>query len=130
MEPDLVHPIPVEIEQIDKGSTEWDGDAREAIRTVARTAVKKLNAQISWSVKDDPNPEKMGISEETRGYLLFKKKDLSGESVTINRGDKISKIGYDIVELYVTGLTPVGHYPDQGGASLLIAYFGDRNPRT
>ena len=130
MEPDLVHPIPVEIEQIDKSSTDWDDDAREAIRTVARTAVKKLNAQISWSVKDDPNPEKMGISEETRGYLLFKKKDLSGESVTISRGDKISKIGHDIVELYVTGLIPVGHYPDQGGASLLQAYFGDRNPRT
>lgn len=130
MEPDLVHPIPIEIEQIDKDSTFYDDDAREAIRDAARPEVKKLSAQVSWSVKDDPAPEKMGISEETRGYLLFKKKDLSGESVTINRGDKISKIGHDTVELYVLGLTPAGHYPDQGGATLLQAYFGDRNPRT
>jgi len=129
MDPDLIHPIPVEINQIDKDSTEWDDNAREAVRTIARPAVIKLSAQVSWSIKDDPNPEKMGISEEARGYLLFLRKDLLNRSITISRGDKISKIGHDTVELYVLGLTPAGHYPDQGGASLLQAYFGDRNPR-
>jgi len=130
MDPDLIHPIPVEIEQIDKGKTAYDDDAREAVRTIGRSVVQKLEAQVSWSVKDEPIPGKQGISEEARGYLLFRRNDLIGKSIIINRGDKIIKIGHDDVELFILGRTPAGHYPDQGGATLLQAYFGDRNPRT
>ena len=128
VEPTLIHPVDVIIEQGIKAQTSFRSDAREPVRRLKRTAPITLSAQIKWNRSDDPVMEFEGVTEGSRGYLLFKYKDLENVSVVIKRGDKIIKIDRIDYELFVTQLRPAGHYPDQGGATLLKAYFSDREP--
>lgn len=123
MIPNLIHPIPVEIEQIDKENTFYDESAREPVKTVARKQKITLSAQVSWGEKDEPSPDKAGVIETSRGYLLFSLAELSQKGITLQRGDRITKIGAMSLDLEIMSTQPAGHYPDQGGPTLLQAFF-------
>jgi len=128
VEPTLIHPVAVTIQQKDAVNTPFRSDAREPVRTMVRKADKALRAQVNWRNTNDPTATYEGISEECDGYLLFKLKELAAASVTLQRGDRITKIAGTTYELYITQLKPCGHYPDQGGPSMIKAFFATRNP--
>lgn len=132
--PNLLHPIPVYLRQIDRAQTAvFDERFHEPVGQVRRKKKPiRLSAQIKRGDVDRPVASAGGVLERSDGYLLFRTSDLRDADVTINRGDRIVQIGdppNDREEdLYITKLQPMGHYPEHAGPTLLRCYFEDRHP--
>lgn len=128
VQPNLIHPTPVELEFIDEGKTMFDPDTKEPLPSVVRGTKKILKAQIKYFTEKELVALETGPAEGSKGYLLFRDLDLAQAGVEIKQGVKITKIGKRASDYYITGTVPMGHYPDQGGHSLLRANFADREP--
>lgn len=127
VKPRLIHPIRVTLEQLDTTNTRYDPITREPIPGAART-IRNLVAQIKWFTERELRGNDAGPQPESKGYLLFRRDDLINAGITIQDGDKVVKLGHRDALLYITGTVPMGHYPDQGGHTLLKANFADREP--
>jgi len=129
VQPNLIHPVPVYVERVaDADDTLWDEDANEPIGERERQSAVRLRAQVRWRSIEDPDWQWAGVDEKTRGYLVFRYRDLERRGVTIERGDRITKVGKRTVNLFVTGFEDAAHYTDLGGAGFLLAFFEDRTP--
>lgn len=146
MIPNLIHPVPVTIQRMERAVTIVDPVAREPVRQVWRNdsgpgtgASLSLEAQVNWNDGHIAKPTfpPGGAEEEWKGYLLFRVVDLVAAgvateesdgtlTVSIARGDRIVRIGRRVVDLYVLYFRDVAAYPDQGGATLLEIRFNDR----
>lgn len=133
MLPRLIHPIPIVIERISTAKTVYDEDYREPVQNTARLAPVTCPGQVAWNSDKAERPTELGPEEGSDGYVLFRRCDLRALGVaTIVRGDRFTKFGAGAneidVDVYVTRVKYEGHYPDQGGATLLKAFFRDRQP--
>lgn len=126
--PNLIHPINCTVERIDKAGTIYDPDAREPVQRAARSTPIVLQAQPHWFSERELQTLAMGPNDYSRGYLLFRYVDLAAASVTIQLNDRVVMQGHLPTEVYITRTQPMGHYPDQNGASLLKCWFTDRKP--
>lgn len=128
----LIHPIKVTIEQTDKESTLMDDNLREPIGGVARKAEITVKAQVTYRRKDDPDAdrESLNVEEHTEGWLTLRTLDLKRAGVTLQRGDKITKIGEgdlaEEVSYFLDRKQPLGH--KGRGGHFFRFYFVDRNP--
>jgi len=59
---------------------------------------------------------------------VFRKVDLDAAGLVLQREDRFAKMGHVETDVYVISIEWQGHYPDQGGPSLLKAHFEDRGP--
>lgn len=130
--PNLIHPIPVVVEALNRSATVVDEDYREPYQNAARGAKTTVNGQISWVIEDKLKASLEGALREAEGYVLFRTSDLRAASVTMGQGARFLSFGTGAnkvdVDLYVIGIQYTGHYGDQGGATLIRAYFQDRTP--
>lgn len=126
--PNLIHPIDVKIEQIDKASTFYDDDAREEIQIVGRNPTITLKGQVKWDFEVSLKPGKAGASEDASGYVLFRFLDLDDAGIEIKRGDRFVEFGGRPANVYVVRTQPTATYDDVNGATLLKAFFSDREP--
>ena len=132
--PNLIHPIPVEITPLLRQNTIVDDDYREEVQTVAYGATTTVVGQIKWTADNRLRTTRAGNEDESGGYILFRRVDLdaAGLSDSPKQGDRIlaygSGTGRREVDVYVVRTRPEGHYPDQGGYSLIKAFFRDRSP--
>jgi hypothetical protein len=126
--PNLLHPVKIVISQWVAGTTIYDEDTREPIKQAARLATETIIGQVSWEIKDDVVIYEGGTRLDAIGYVLFRWVDLNSKGVTLKRQDEIRKIGWQDTKLYIVGTKPAGHYTDQGGSTLVRAYFSDRAP--
>ena len=126
--PNLIHPVPVIIEQLDEGETYYDEDAREPIQDGARPVQVTLQGQVEWRSQKNAQQTRAGVVEGADGYVLFRLIDLAAAGITIDREDRFARIGGIDTDVYVHRLEWVGHYPEFGGPTLLKAYFEDRGP--
>lgn len=125
--PDLLHPVTIELEQIDRAATRYDDDAREPIQQAARATVVELPGQVKYGSSKDESYHAGGRREGERGYVLFRQRDLDSASVTLAVDDRIKKVGNVDHDSYITRLEPTGHYPAYGN-TLVKAHFADRQP--
>ena len=126
--PNLIHPVTVQIEQIQKGSTFFDEDAREPIQEAARSAVIEVLGQPRWTSSEELSVKRGGVVEGAAGYVLFRKVDLDAASVTLQINDRFKKIGNVDTDYYVIKIQPTANYDDQGGPAMFRAWFADRLP--
>lgn len=126
--PRLIHPVPVVIEQIDRASTLYDSDAREAVTQAARDAGITIPGQVKWGTQFGLEPTKTGPREDASGYVLFRRIDLDAASVTLQINDNIKKLGDVDADLYISRLEWIAHYPSAGGPTMVKAHFVDRQP--
>lgn len=105
-----------------------DDDYREPVQQAARMAEFTMLGQVSWKVDKRLDPAAGGAREDSIGYIVFRVVDLKARNQTIERGDRFTKVGLVDTDLYVVNVTPMGHWPDQGGATLMHAHFTDRQP--
>lgn len=134
MQPNLLNPVPVYLrkKQVEQTAL-YDPNLTEPVGQVARPqAPVRLLAQVSSKGEDDPQPDAGGIVQRSDGYLVFRTADLRAARITIEDGDQIVRIGDGAygrdVNYYVTRLAHRGHYSDAAGATLLKAYYQDRQP--
>jgi hypothetical protein len=132
MQPRLLHPIPIGIETLQRLETIVDEDYREPVSYAARATKVTVNGQPHWTIDDRFRQTLIGPEQESTGYILFRTIDLKLAGIPeLENGDRITSIGVGIhaidVDFYVIGLRMTGHWPDQGGATLVKAFFRDRS---
>ena len=126
--PNLLHPVPIVIEQLDQTNTVYDEDYREPVMQASHATSKTLPGQVKWGLDDELAMSVGGPSEKADGYVLFRYVDLNAQSVTLKQNDRFTKIGNVETDVYIVSLKPIGHYPDAGGATMVKAFFSDRQP--
>lgn len=131
--PRLIHKVRTTIEPIDRASTPWDEDAREAIQNVSRLAPIEVVTQPEYRKNPQgipgmemPRITPGGVIQEQVAYLLLRRVDALKKSYDPLPGDRIAKIGHMDVDLYVKWLQPIAHYA--GGWTLIRLYVIDREP--
>jgi len=126
--PNLIHPVPVEIRQIDESETIYDDDMREPVQQSVRASTVTVPGQVKWGMDQNLQTRLRGAEEGSDGYVLFRYVDLAAQGITLAREDRFVKLGNVDVDVYVKALRPEGHYSDQGGPTLVKAFFADRQP--
>jgi hypothetical protein len=126
--PNLIHPVPVVIRQIDKANTAYDEEYREPIQRVARRNNTTLPGQVKWANDKRVQYTRGGNRYDADGYVLFRYVDLASVGITLNINDRFMEIGGLAVDVYIKHFQPQGHYPDAGGPTLVKAFFGDKDP--
>jgi hypothetical protein len=130
VQPRLIHPVPIVIEQVDEANTNYDDHHREPIQQSKRKTSVTIKGQVRWAVPDDVELQITigGKQIQADGYVLFRFKDLTAASVTLKENDRFISIGGETVDVYIVKFRPMGHYPRAGGPTLVRAYFMDRTP--
>jgi hypothetical protein len=133
MLPNLLHPVAVEIEQIQRTVAPMDEDYQEPIQQASRGPRLSAPGQVKWGVDERLRTTLTGAETESEGYILFRRVDLRARGIAeLQQNDRIVSIGSGPnarpVDLYITALRFEGHYPDQGGPALVKAFFKDRSP--
>lgn len=126
--PNLIHPIPITVQRENKAKTIVDEDFREPVQQAARSSQFVINGQVKWGVDEKLVATRGGPREDSDGYVLFRYRDLEAIGESIKRGDRFVKLGRIDTDVYVTEVQPMGHWQDQGGATIMRAYFRDRQP--
>lgn len=126
--PNLIHPVPITVEKISRSTTYYDEDAREPVQMADRPNAVIVAGQVKWFDEAELSATKTGPAEGSSGYVLFRQIDLTAKSLELEQNDRFTQIGLRATDVYVTGLRPVGHYPDIGGHTMIKAYFADRQP--
>jgi len=125
--PNLLHPVNVVVEPGAPATTRFDEDAREPVRTMERMSPISLLAQVEWAIAS-PKAFAAGPVQGAAGYILVRKVDIDAIPYSPRRGDKITTIGNQTTDLYVSHVAPTGHYTDAGGTTLYRIWFEDRRP--
>ena len=132
MNPNLLNPVPVTIQQLDRSVMTMDEDAREPIHGARASTSVTLLAQVSWSMRGNPLFQSAGVEDKADGYILVRSSDLRLKGITLKRGDCVVQIGQGAnaatTNLYLTKSQPLGHFSDTAGATITRWYFQDRNP--
>lgn len=131
--PNLIHPIPVQIEPLQRAQSLVDDDFREPIQQAVRSPRATVPGQIKWTSDEQLRVTDAGTQKGADGYVLFRRCDLRAAGLNeIHQSDRFVAIGAGAntteVDLYVVRVQQMGHYPDQGGGSLVRAWFKDRQP--
>lgn len=128
--PRLIHPVNVEVESLDAEESVFDPDFKQPVTRV-RTSYN-LPGQVKWEAHNEAGPTGAGVELIADGYVLFRQDDLRSAGWTPKQGDKLLAFGSGpnrvAQALFVVRLRPMGHYPDQGGATLLKCFFRDKAP--
>lgn len=130
----LIHPITVFLRKADKEQTAvMDDELHEPVGQVRRRLKPiKLTAQINDGKSNDATASSGGVVLESDGYLLFRTEDLRTARTSVEIGDRVVQVGEKPndheVDYYITKLKYMGHYPGKKGASLVRAYYEDREP--
>jgi hypothetical protein len=131
---DLIEPIDVTIQQIDKDSTPYPtgvSGRKYPVNNIGRKVEMILPAQVVHGDRDQRgNFTQLGADEERKGYILVRYEDLVNKGIQLKRGDKIIKIGQLSTELYLSHSTgdPAAHFTGIGGFTLVRYPFQDRDP--
>jgi hypothetical protein len=128
MRPNLIHPVPIDYEQVSTSTTTFDPDLEEPIGSVEHVTPVRLSGQVQWFRSRQLFVDRSGRQFEASGYALFRYADLETLGVSLADNDRFTRLGHERGRWWIVGLEPLGHYPDQGGATLLKAHFNDREP--
>lgn len=133
MLPRLIHPVQIEVEKIQRTAAPMDLDYAEPIQQAVRGPRIAAPGQVKWGMDERLRATLIGAEQESEGYIVFRRVDLRRVGlIEIAQNDRFTAIGTGPnrveVDLYVIGLRYEGHYPDQGGATLVKAFFKDRFP--
>jgi hypothetical protein len=126
--PNLIHPVPITIQRKDVPSTYVDGDFREPVQQSARLATVVVPGQVKWFSDEDMLAGHAGIQGESDGYILFRRVDLAAAGVVLKLNDRFAKLANIDTDLYIVNFRHEGHWPAEGGSTLMKAFFKDRTP--
>jgi hypothetical protein len=96
---DLIEPITIEVEQINKEETYWVDPRtgrRQPVNNVVREKTNLKCQLVLGNTEQDIHGSQLGSDEEAKGYCIFLKEDIESMNKQLNRGDRITAIiNYD-----------------------------------
>ena len=132
MIPSLIHPVDVEVRQLDEAGTAKDPDTGEVLLGDGRYGGDvgerygdpiTLAGQVKWGATEVFVPAAGGEVPDSKGHVVFRVCDLETAGVTLRKRDKITAIAGTEYELWITELRPQAHYG--GRPTLIFAVFND-----
>ena len=118
-QPRLVRPVWIYIAPRDTAATMYDEYAREPIGNKTEySAAFRIRAQIRF--QDSDTPDYKNDEDNSRLSIMLRYKDIEKLSYTPSRGDKVTKIGRQITNVFMDAFEPCGHYADKGGSTLML----------
>jgi len=127
MIPRLIHPVNVVIRRMNSADTLYDVDAAEPVGNVATFTDVTIPAQIGMGDSAKLSSTAAGPAASAGGYILVRRIDLQARGIDLAIGDRITSLGHEAVNVYIDSLEPTAHYPDQGGWTMIKAFFSDRS---
>ena len=139
LDPELIEPIKVVVEQIDKTATPFSTgvSGRRETQNFVKRIEQTFNAQVVFGNDDQKqHSTQLGVDEEAAGYCIFLESELEDLGKRPVRGDRIVKfIGQNGKEkipstkLYFnhSGGDLGGHFSN-GGFGFVRLFFMDRDP--
>lgn len=149
--PNLLHPIWIVLELLDRDDTVFDKYAREPVgqalrdgespRTGSRVRIKAQFSEYFASAKHEfPVWKREGVEEVADAYMAIRYKDLhraglveldsdgAWTNLQVKRGDRVIQIGREKVNLYIEAKGKIfAHYPGHGGTVIQFDLL-DRHP--
>jgi hypothetical protein len=110
MRPRLIHPVAVEITQIDVAATTLDATWREPVGGAVWRPPVALLAQVAHARADRLRMEPTGDRPQADGHLTFLAADLTTAGVTLKKGDRITKVAGAVRDWQIVEVRPVGTY--------------------
>ena len=107
--PNLLHPVPIRIQQLDLTETYQDDDYREPIQQALYEETKIVNGQVIFGSDEELNVKLGGVAAGASGYVLFRYYDLNKKGIELKLNDRFIKIGNITIDAYIIKLTPKGH---------------------
>lgn len=126
--PNLIHPVPITIQVLDKAGSIVDEDHREPVQQAKRLTDEIVFGQPRTNAYFSIEERAAGLHLSADGYVLFRYVDLEAKAIVLKENDRFKKIGHLEVDVYVNKITPVAQYSDQNGPAMLKAYYADRFP--
>ena len=132
-QPQLIEPIKVEIEQIDKDNTPYStgvNGMNEHINHIAKKTKFEIDAQVVFGNTEQKTEfSQLGAKENVKGYMVLRYIDLQNLGKTLERGDRITKLGQFNVKYFLLHSTgdSAAHYSSLD-FTLVRMFFDDRNP--
>ena len=125
VQPRLIHPVNVVIQQIDRTATNWDPDFKEPIdeEDVAYQDPVTLKGQVNYMSFEQMVSAPASWVKDSIGRIVFRKKDLTAAGITLDLMDKIISIDGEDVTLFILEARPQGHYQH---STLIFAFFGEK----
>jgi len=130
--PRLIHPVPVVVQPLDRGSSSWDSSAREPIPQLRRGTSVNIDAQVHWGKRDVRIQTSDGLVTEADGYLALRRRDIEAAGWTPGHGDRVVSIDGVVQEVYLLGPGQHrGQYRRRSGSrhQLVRIFFKDRAQR-
>ena len=132
--PNLIEPVELEIESINKTQTPYStgvSGKREIINHVVRNKFTIAAQVVFANLDQDMQSTQLGASETAKGYVIVRRSDLTSLGKQINRGDRIIRIHGEPLKQLLYFIHSVGdpssHFSDTGFAFIRI-FFSDREP--
>lgn len=133
---ELISPMTIEIEQIDKDNTPFPSGPsgrKFPVNNTVRSSAFQIPAQVVFGDRDQKgNHTQLGTDEQKKGYVVLDYNDLKNLGKELKRGDRITKLitkqrVLDVELYFTTGLgDPAAHF--DGEFNLVRMMFSDRDP--
>lgn len=131
LNPRLLHPVLVTIQQIDRDNTFQDEDYREPVQQSARKVNVSLQGQITWERHENVRNRHLEIGDigDSDGAVLFRLSDLERLGIELAINDRIIQCGSVELDCYISSFQYTGHYSHLNGPAFLKAFFVDKRPK-
>jgi hypothetical protein len=135
--PRLQHPVAIVISQIRLGVAEQDPDYRELVQSLKSSPERAPDitcvGQVKWNSSSTLVVTRIGDQTDVDGYVLFRYADLRAAGITqLNINDIFKSMGSGANQqsayIFIVKLEPCVHIPLYGGATMVKAWFKDRDP--
>lgn len=133
-EPELLDPIDIIIESIDKVSTPYSGGVngtRGNRNHVVRTEFTIPAQVVFGNVDQKGHSTPLGMDEEAKGYVIIRPIDLFNLNKTIKRGDRIIKMENRVLDqklYFVHSVNDLSSHFSNLGFTFIRMVFMDRDP--
>lgn len=132
--PNLIHPIAVVVEKINRTAQAVDPDTRAPLIGASGGASDRVTfkAQVYFYKRNVPTMKEAGMAIDTKGTITARIADLRRAGITLARGDKVVQLGGGVNAIscvyWLTSDKPMASYDDVNGFTLIKWEFSDRCP--
>jgi len=125
--PFRINPVEIKIRHFDTVATVIDEDFREELSGKVFESETTIKGQVNFRGKDLRNltPTMGGDAEATSGYFVFKKSDLDDAGVALKKGDRITEIANEPMDIELTQIRFESPLRDPNGIGEFLLVYAE-----
>lgn len=123
MLPSLIHPVWLDVEQVDQTLTQVDPDFREVKpgTPIVFGDPVRIRGQIKWGVADRYRRSATGDMNDADGHIAFLRVELERIGLQPQKGDRVTECDDSMNRYELVEVRPVAHYNSRH--TMVLAFF-------